>query len=814
MPEQTDPAPGQGVTSYFRPLQGYFWRWAESNEVVEWVNGTTITYREELAALLTGLAPTGLPRLGPALLLLAACSSTWQSSRAETGLLQGLLRSLPPGGPPDEELTFHLSVARSFWDIIRELPTELRQGVAKEHLLRLVLGDTLPRSIAVVQVKELANDLANFFQSELIQPRAQLTRWQFREDLLFFDQAARKFRTVHSLELRLRTGLDQLPEPLEEAPAPPPAPPTGPALDLLAELAQNQQTAGLARLVPHLRAALHLPHPAPQASEQPLGGVADLSNRGPLHRLLLSELAQDDLSLLARLAHGEALYLRREAPPLPQPPTRVLLLDITLPMWGLPRVAGLAAALALAQPAGPEPPAAFAVWSHHLQRLDLRSRAGVVATLGLLDPALHCGEALRAMRAILPARAEALLITEAQAARQPEFRAALAAAPAALRFLLTIARSGELVLYEVKAGHRTVLSTSQVDLELLLNPPGRKTVKSPKSVQRPAFLRQPKAPLLFPAMRAGLQLATLCQHEGLGTAAVTNDRRLLYWPASGRGAQELLPAVEEGVIHLSIDDSFDPDADTPAGRLHLLLEQRPANQAPRLLFYAISLPGLKTCYTDLSGHPALAAGWAGLRYAGDGCLALETPAAPQAFECFNQSFDQLDEPHREVARPGVPADFLQTSYEVLSTLPHIGLSSTGKLMLGNYLLVAEASGILKLQPLGPNTQLRNKRTQPQLVESQQLISNKSVDFQRFVWPNGSEAFVDSRGLLHLRSATKKLPEVTLVLVADWPTAAWAADGKRCGFSYFTGIEPQLDEQALLVPDFYAAYIQPFINQIC
>ncbi|RZK53908.1 MAG: hypothetical protein EOO59_11945, partial [Hymenobacter sp.] len=222
MPEQTDPAPGLAVTSYFQPPQGYFWRWAEGNEVVEWLNGTTITYREELAALLTGLAPTGLPPLGAVLLLLAACNSNWQNNNAEIGLLQGLLRGLPPGGPPDEELLFHLKVARSFLDIVRELPTELRQGVAKEHLLRVVLAANdasgQPASPATTSIvarlasyradEELlaansaVGELFNFEAealAALLAAGPPATRTQFKKDL-DFGNALAQFPTVHSLE--------------------------------------------------------------------------------------------------------------------------------------------------------------------------------------------------------------------------------------------------------------------------------------------------------------------------------------------------------------------------------------------------------------------------------------------------------------------------------------------------------------------------------------------------------------------------------------------------------------------------------------
>ena len=77
------------------------------------------------------------------------------------------------------------------------------------------------------------------------------------------------------------------------------------------------------------------------------GGVADITNRGPLDRLLLSELAHDDLTLAARVALNEALYLRRE-PPMREPPGALgLLLDSGVRLWGIPRVLATAVALAL-----------------------------------------------------------------------------------------------------------------------------------------------------------------------------------------------------------------------------------------------------------------------------------------------------------------------------------------------------------------------------------------------------------------------------------------------------------------------------------
>lgn len=819
MPAQ--PTAAEVVTAtYFQPLQGYFWRWAEENTVVEWVDGTTITYRSELADLLTGLAPDGLPQLGTVLLLLAACNDAWGSSSAEIGLLQGLATSLLRGLPGAERLSFHIRVAASFLDIVRELPPALRQGPAKAHLLREVLGrDSL--LLPPVAARQVAQQLrqpaaAEALNPTLFAPGAPLSVLRFRRDLLAFDEAAQKFPTVHSLELRLRTGLDQLPAPLPEPPLPPPATEAPPA-DLLAELAKDAQTASLARLVPHLRAALHLPQPARQAGSQPLGGVADLTNRGPLDRLLLSELAQDDLSLLARLAHGEALYLRREAPPLPQPPPRVLLLDTTLQMWGLPRVAGLAAALALALPAttgASLPPAlAFALGSHAAQPLDLRTRPGIVAALGHLDVALHCGAALPALLATLPAQAEAVLITEAQVARLPAFGAQLREAPPALRFLLTVARGGELALYELAGGTRTLLSSSQVDWERALFPPpgeARRPGQSQEAVRLPAFM-QLTAPLLFPTLHVVPSVATMLYSEQLGALGLDKHCRLLYWEKPTLGARELLPLVEKGEYCFGFGTASSSIA-------YLLVSQLAAGRAPGLILYKLNLLLAEVHRTDLSEQLEPHFNWVNTQYV-EGSFILQKAADNLDLIIGCRKGTVRTRPHYGAAPlPDLPLAlpthrFLNPGYSVLQRISRIGISNLGLLTIENRQLVAGEYDF-SLNTFKHDT-IKYPATNTGSVAH--LTANAGLRCQHFVWPDGSEAVADGRGLLHLRSANPALPEVTLVVAIDLPTAAWATDGTLCGNPYFTGrsIEEALraTDTPVTATDFYERYIQPFIDHL-
>ena len=124
--------------------------------------------------------------------------------------------------------------------------------------------------------------------------------------------AGMPFESVAELEQLLTTGIVDTVES-----------PEAPLLDqraqtrrLLEQLSDDNELSGFARLAQQLIAAISLPRTLSEPDELQIGGVSDISNRGHLDQLLLSELAQDDLTLAVRLALNEALYLRRESPPL------------------------------------------------------------------------------------------------------------------------------------------------------------------------------------------------------------------------------------------------------------------------------------------------------------------------------------------------------------------------------------------------------------------------------------------------------------------------------------------------------------------
>jgi hypothetical protein len=97
--------------------------------------------------------------------------------------------------------------------------------------------------------------------------------------------------------------------------------------------------------------------------------------------------------------------------------------------------------------------------------------------------------------------------------------------------------------------------------------------------------------------------------------------------------------------------------------------------------------------------------------------------------------------------------------------------------------------------------------QPKRILWQNIDPPPGVGFSLKVarWDDGSQAWLDSRGLLHLKSADPEIPQCTLVL-RDGELACWCDDGRYCGPDYFAG------DVALRVSasEVYDQVIRPFL----
>lgn len=514
------------VRDYLMPTDESFWMWTPEYDAIKWSNGPTIAFRAELAGVLRRLAPRGLPPLGAVLLLISATRQSWNDEGSDTDLMPDLLtngwRLFSRPSPEQRELLVETVVGLQ---AIGRLPDELKRSqVAREELADAVFEASTQRTSPDLATQIVAQLEAGLLDEWLLPARNPDRAVQAFANDLHVLRAGLSNITVERLRLRTQTGLDALP-----ATAPVELPPCDQARALLTSLQDDVELSGLARVAQRLLAAVTLPRRISDAEDLPLGGVSDISNRGSLDRLLITELAHDDLTLAVRLSANEALYLRRESPPRTPSRTRALLIDCGLRTWGLPRVFGTSVALALIATADRHTGSqAWRVMGPAIEPTNLLTRDGLVAHLASLACHQHPGDALSAFCDATSGGGEfdRVLITTEDSLADVEFQRALAAAAPWPLQVASVTRDGRLRLQVLTARGSKLLKEATLDLSDLTRP-GHVPPAAPLEVHPadlPAIMKITPFPLRLPYQSEWERLWPVGASRAI---QVTHDRRLL-----------------------------------------------------------------------------------------------------------------------------------------------------------------------------------------------------------------------------------------------------------------------------------------------
>lgn len=568
-----------------------FWTWVDGGRAIAWAQGPgtpgaggepgdralaapgpTIAFTAELGQLLRLVAADGLPSFPALLLVLAACRDGWQEA-AEASFAR-LVAASAEDEVARAQLHPAIAAATGALHVVSVLPPDLRGGLeARAALVAELFAATRPRvepRHALDVAAALEEGVAPPSVAGSLRPVEALVEELAIVTVCLSRAGVAGEALERGIRLRRATGLSRLP-----GPAPiPAAPRTGGGLvvvlepDEPPELAQadaarirglvdalegDVELGGVARLARALRAAVHVPRPVEREDELPLGGVSDIANRGPLDRLLVSELAHDELTFAVRVATGEALYLRREAPPRAPAGGRALLVDVGVRLWGSARALAAAVALALGGTAGRGRVRAWRAQNAGLVEVDLRGRAGLEKLLARLETSAHPGPLLRPFLAAVDdgdgrdeGRADLVLVTHEDALADKELEAALAALRPDLErggrarglYVASVDGEGCYRLRLVTARGRRLLQEARLDLQALLAPrgparPDRRQPNEPALGRRaPLALGLPTFPLRLPH---GFDPLRAVHHPRHGAVAVTRDGRLMHWPRPGVG---------------------------------------------------------------------------------------------------------------------------------------------------------------------------------------------------------------------------------------------------------------------------------------
>jgi MoxR-vWA-beta-propeller ternary system domain bpX1/MoxR-vWA-beta-propeller ternary system domain bpX0 len=787
---------------YFGSRVGNFWHWSEEGEVVEWQRGNTLCYQVDLLSILRGCYNQPMPHLGAILLVVAACSDNWDAVLARKILNDQVKRiGWYQEYHQTEALYMMLDHAFDTLKMVHGLSKDVRSEAMRIPLIRAVFENLLTTNVAFDDIEpfvecwaELAEHLTNPYVKDL-QPV------NFLQELAALQNCAWEEKGTLALEQYLLTNLTDTPKPADIAPLPEPI--TTP-LTLIEELLQDDKTEGLAQLTQRLMAAINIPAQTKGTSDQPFGGYSDITNRGNLDRLLISELAQDDDTLTARLVNNEAMYLRREEPPSDIERERTILLDTTIQMWGLPRVFALAAALACAEKRqNISHVDAFALRGDRLEDLDLTTKKGVTNALGNLDGHLHCGIALRDfLRHNRASKShDIIFITDADALKTPDFQVYFTEIKAFLTYLIVVNREGELQVLDISGGRSKSLGTSKMDLNHLLFPVKDPTKRSKKSLFTPVFYSEKPLPLYYLTTNARISRMHLFEHPSVGVVNITQNQRVLRVSSPDVGATELLPFIEEGEYCIGFANIF---------MLYIIV----SNERTRLFkLYKIYISkGLQETH-DFTGKAFATV---------DEMAFSRSSLFLKSGKVINCITGELEE---GIGFEPILAEYRKMKAEIdlkqikkflnnrNSPLHHpkaIFINDQRQLTIDRFSLVLVNSNVLLFRQSSEKYHAsETNRDEPLHVSSP--FENPNIICYEKEWADGSIAAVDTHGFLHLKSSNDRIPEITIVLTYAKDISAYVSDDSWFGSPYFT--DTMRAAESLPPAYFYKTYIHRFISHI-
>lgn len=558
------PEIGHAVSKYFTPSKGTFWKWSDDRQTVLWTFGGTIAFRRELELLLEGLAAEGLPPFENILMVVGACRN------------QAFMRALRSADvldfrnyPMRFSLVESVSKVVDSLDMLTNLPEDLRTSISGKRAILALVSENGPRRNPIDFSRECVAWLGQD-EAFLTAPHVKSTSdWSselrgLHDGLMAVNEPA--------VRLRMQTGVELAPTaapiPLQ-LPPPTVEPPPLTIRELLLDLQEDDEYAGLVRLTQRLISIMSLPRSLTTPDDLPLGGVADITNRGAFDRLLLSELAHDSDVLMTRVALNEAMYIRREVPPDFPPRDCQVLVDTGIRMWGLPRLYATAVALALAiVQDGKSVPHLFRTSADGPIPIDVTSREQFMQHLASLEFAVQPGAALSQL--IVKAQgtsADFVLVTGEDVLADAEFRQCLAALPPVNLYLVAVTREGQLRLLQRSRQGERVLKQARLDLDQILAAPAKRAPKLRDlsiDPRLPAICRVRPFPLLLSPQvlddNCGGCIDRLTSNQPVEKLlAITGDRRLLRWNGPGLGATQYSDRMPAGKLLWHNSTLFDRD---------------------------------------------------------------------------------------------------------------------------------------------------------------------------------------------------------------------------------------------------------------
>ncbi|MFM2392356.1 MAG: hypothetical protein RLZZ546_333, partial [Bacteroidota bacterium] len=352
-------------------------------------NFNTICYKEYLHEILEYLSLEGIPRLGSLLAVIAATNKI--SGHENVVEMQKLVYKIFQG-----DLSIEVQSGFDYLYEIAKLPSQYLEADFRKLLIQKIFEHS-HRAYSIKDSKMICHNLkANIESSHLNNLKlgkflnTSTGRYYYDlkqlsiKDFRILSLARKKHNSVEELlvtlpkienEIRIEVQINKVSN----------------ILDILEENSITQPSASLAK---RLISTLHIPHHHSLPSQQPIGGVSDITNKGNYDQLLISEYANDDITFLSRLANNEALYMRREIPPFNNKLKRCIVIDSSISSWGSVRRISFAIMLAIANHPKSDFVCSGFTADKKYREIEINDPAKIIGSLTQLDISINCAEGL------------------------------------------------------------------------------------------------------------------------------------------------------------------------------------------------------------------------------------------------------------------------------------------------------------------------------------------------------------------------------------------------------------------------------------
>lgn len=449
---------------YFQAYDNYFWTWEDDFEVISMVQGSTITYRLQIINLLNQMALNGLPPFGSVLLALIATNETMEDNIAHVRSHLDKITNNKTGFQLD---LFSYNQVFDFLNTLNALPSRYRSGPNRLLVLQTLFANCHNK----LNIKT-SHGIVKHLQEEHIfkQRYKQLDEIKLNilsKELRVLSLLNTRFPDVDSI-IKAIVDLPEIDENIlqelnEKSDS------EKIYTDFAEELIDNAYTFEVGSLIKPIWAGFKIPIFNSNSSEQPIGGVSDLSNKGSFDKLLITEFANDELIFMSRLANNEVLYLHREMPPVTDQFRRVLLIDVSLKMWGTPKILAIATWIAIQNHPNSKINCDAFIVGNNYKPVKCTTVHDVIDSLQNVDVSLHPSKGIHQFLIDhkQDKNLELFLLTTEENRKLPEIQTILREHKTKFKYLTTNNIEGEVQLYQHQQSGLKLLQRIVLPLDTL-----------------------------------------------------------------------------------------------------------------------------------------------------------------------------------------------------------------------------------------------------------------------------------------------------------------------------------------------------------